>query len=75
MTAPQVVRITSDQDAEGFEIGVEPHEDGGWMATEPGFHGILPGPGQRMYINGEEGWVRRRWGKLFILPEGSPPGR
>src|SRR5699024_4151262 len=59
MTAPQVVRITSDQDAEGFEIGVEPHEDGGWMATEPGFHGILPGPGQRMYINGEEGWVRR----------------
>lgn len=75
MTTTQVVRITTDHDDEGFEIVVAPCADGGWEATEAGFHGILPGPGQRVYVNGEEGWVRRRWGKLFILPEGSPPGR
>jgi hypothetical protein len=64
-----VVKVTTDQDREGFSLSVEPLSDGGWISSEPGFNGITPGQVTKTYVDGQVFWAQRRRDRLALLPD------
>jgi len=64
-----VVQVTRDADRACFSLSVEPLPSGGWIAAEPGFNGIGPGPAVKTYIDGKVFWAQRRWDRIALLPD------
>jgi hypothetical protein len=64
-----LVTVTTDEDSRGFQVEVQPHESGGWITAEPGFHGYGPGQPKKVYVDGEIFWTQRRFNNLVMLPD------
>jgi hypothetical protein len=67
-SAKKTVRVSSDADSIGFELEVHPFPEGGWIATVAGFRGIAAGTPTSVYLDGEAGFVQRRYDRLYIPP-------
>jgi len=63
-----VVKVTADDDTDGFEVEVEPFELG-LISKDPGFYGIGPGQPKKVYVDGKVHWASRRRDHLALLAE------